>query len=438
MSEKSSVPVKADSSVDGSTGLGLPTANPYDTKLWTYIAFTLANLGLCIVYGAVLQVLLATQVNFIVGPSNRVGQLAIVTSVGALSSMIAQPVAGWVADRVHIRFGKRNFWILMGGIFSLILLIPVAYSSKVWMLTVAWAVCMWPLNTMQVNLSTFIPERTPERRRGLMSGVMGVARYGGMTFGVAIVGFSPSVHWSYVIIGILCAASAMLYAFTTKDIHRDNDNEAPQEKSTSHKTGFREDVLFTSAAHDFWLAFASRFCVIGSYFLVTGYLLYMLQDYIHYMDGTIAAATKGVAIVTAVITIGNLVCSVLGGMLSDGIGRLKIFVVCAALLFMIPALLMFFVPSWPMLLVSGAFIGIGFGTYNAVDQALVAKVLPSKATAARDLGIINFADAGPQTIAPTIAALIVTFSHNYGVIFLAMGVFCAVGALIATRLRTVS
>ncbi|WEV63992.1 MFS transporter [Bifidobacterium sp. ESL0732] len=418
--------------------------NPQSPGLWTYIAFVLANLGLCIVYGGVLQVLLATQANNIAGANNRVGQLAIVTSVGALSSMIAQPVAGWIADKTNPKFGKRKLWILLGGILSFVFLLPVAWSSSIWMLTLTWAVCMWPLNTIQVNLSAFIPERTPLNRRGLMSGIMGVARYGGMTVGVIIVGKVNSVTISYIVIGVICALAAVLYAFTTKDLTAEQRQEwssasdAQQPKAAEKSSGKSRDVLFTSAAHDFWLAFASRFCVIGSYFLVTGYMLYMLQDYIHYGNGTLKAATAGMAVVTTVITIGNLVCSVLGGLMSDSLGKLKMFVIAAALLFVIPALVMFFVHSWPALLVSCAFIGIGFGTYNAVDQALVARVLPSKDTAARDLGIINFADAGPQTVAPTIAAAIVSLTHNYGVIFLAMGVFCAIGAIIATRIRSVS
>ncbi|WP_215523526.1 MFS transporter [Varibaculum prostatecancerukia] len=412
---------------------------PKNPGLWTYVAFTLANLGLCIVYGSALQVLLATQVDAIVGPENRVGQLAIVTSVGAVSSMIAQPVAGWIADKTHVRFGKRNFWIFIGGICSLFVLFPLAFSNSVWMITLLWAACMWPLNTIQVNLSAFIPERTPINRRGLMSGVMGVARYGGMTIGVIIVGQVASTIPSYIIVGVTCALTAMLYSFTTKDLSLAERQEAiatDSDKSPS-EVNRGKNVLFTSAAHDFWLAFASRFCVIGSYFLVTGYMLYMLQDYIGYGDQTLVAAAAGVGIVTAVITIGNLVCSVLGGMLSDRLGKMKIFIVGAAALFAVPAILMYFFPSWKMLLVSAALIGIGFGTYNSVDQALVARVLPSKETAARDLGIINFADAGPQTVAPTIAAGIVAFTGDYGVIFLAMGFFCVIGAVIALRIRGV-
>ena len=42
-----------------------------------------------------------------------------------------------------------------------------------------------------------------------------------------------------------------------------------------------------------------------------------------------------------------------------------------------------------------AISGLGFGTYLAVDLALVADVLPDAADSARDLGLFNIANALP-------------------------------------------
>jgi hypothetical protein len=43
-----------------------------------------------------------------------------------------------------------------------------------------------------------------------------------------------------------------------------------------------------------------------------------------------------------------------------------------------------------------------------VDQALVIQVLPSAAARAKDLGLINIANSGPQVVAPAIAAPLVS------------------------------
>ena len=54
-------------------------------------------------------------------------------------------------------------------------------------------------------------------------------------------------------------------------------------------------------------------------------------------------------------------------------------------------------------LVGMAISGLGFGTYLAVDLALVTDVLPDAADSARDLGLFNIANALPYALAPAVA-----------------------------------
>ncbi|MGO3797115.1 MAG: MFS transporter [Pauljensenia sp.] len=403
---------------------------------WTYTTFVIANIGLCIVYGAILQVLLGVQVDAMVPLSERVAQLAIVTSVSAISATLSQPINGWIADRAQLPLGKRNSWILIGAVALFVTLFFIGRSSSVWALTAAWSVGVWFTNMMQVNLSAFIPERTPLERRGVMSGVLNASRYGSMTIGVWIAGLVNNVRITYVVIGVICLATAALYCLTTKDTSV--RVERPAEPAASVPRAPRgRDPLFTREAHDFWMAWLSRFCVVGSYFLVIGYLLYIMQDYVGYGDGSIQAATIGVSLVATIVTIGNVFFAIGGGWLADRTGRIKAFVVCAALLFVAPAVIMSVAPGQTAMLISGLLIGIGFGVYNGVDQALVSLVLPSKENAGRDLGVINLADAGPQIIAPSVAALLITITGTYASLFVAMGVICALGALAVSRVRSV-
>jgi hypothetical protein len=54
-----------------------------------------------------------------------------------------------------------------------------------------------------------------------------------------------------------------------------------------------------------------------------------------------------------------------------------------------------------------------------VDQALVIQVLPSAAARAKDLGLINIANSGPQVVAPAIAAPLVSQFGGYPALYLA-------------------
>ena len=69
--------------------------------------------------------------------------------------------------------------------------------------------------------------------------------------------------------------------------------------------------------------------------------------------------------------------------------------------------------------------------YTSVDQALNIEVLPDKATAAKDLGILNMANSGGQLIGPIIAASIFAGTGSYRWVFLvAMVLLVASAALI--------
>ncbi len=80
-------------------------------------------------------------------------------------------------------------------------------------------------------------------------------------------------------------------------------------------------------------------------------------------------------------------------------------------------------PIWTAALVAAAILGVGFGMYIEVDGALVTQVLPSAVNRGKDLGVINIANTLPQSLAPAVAALVVSVAHSYLLLFLLAAVF---------------
>ncbi len=65
----------------------------------------------------------------------------------------------------------------------------------------------------------------------------------------------------------------------------------------------------------------------------------------------------------------------------------------------------------------------------AVDLALVVDVLPSGASAAKDLGVLNIAGALPSSVAPAVAPLILALSGgSYGALYAVAGLCALLGA----------
>jgi MFS family permease len=94
-------------------------------------------------------------------------------------------------------------------------------------------------------------------------------------------------------------------------------------------------------------------------------------------------------------------------------------------------------PSYTMLLLGAAVAGIGHGVYEGVNLALVTEVLPDRSQhAAKDLGLLNIANALPQVVAPLAAPVILDASHgNYTLLFLIAGLLPVIGAALLLPLK---
>jgi Na+/melibiose symporter-like transporter len=94
-------------------------------------------------------------------------------------------------------------------------------------------------------------------------------------------------------------------------------------------------------------------------------------------------------------------------------------------------------PTFTAVEIYAAFAGLAFGTYLSVDAALVTLVLPRSEDAARDLGVLNIANAGPQVLAPLFAALIIGHLGGYRVLFIIGGCCGVAGAIAVLPVRSV-
>ncbi len=101
--------------------------------------------------------------------------------------------------------------------------------------------------------------------------------------------------------------------------------------------------------------------------------------------------------------VGIVLTSLVAGWLSDRLGRRKLFVAVAGVVGVVGLVLIALAPSLSMVLVGEFVMGAGMGVFYAVDLALITDVLPSDQDNAKDLGVVNIAQALPQSIVPAAA-----------------------------------
>lgn len=388
-----------------------------------------ANSAMMAVYMGVGSVLLPTQIEEIAG-DDKVAVLGLIGGISAIFATAFNPIAGALSDRS----GRRNPWVLGGAIGSLAALALLGSVSTALLVGIGWCLVQATMNVYQAAVTAIVPDRIPAARRGTASALVGLGLPIGGTVGVLIASqTAENVRIGYLVFGGVVAAAALLLTSFFRDEPRPEG--AVPDAPAAPKAAQIKAFLSSLGHHDFRWAFIGRALMVLGYFSVVGYQLYILDDHIELPDGL--TPPDAMALLTPVSMIAMAVSTVVGGLLSDRWNRRKVFVGVSAALAGVVMVVPVISPTWTGMLVFSALNGLAFGCFMAVDTALVTLVLPRAEDAARDMGVLNIANAGPQIIAPFVASAVVTTLGGYTPLFLVGGALSLIGALAILPIRSV-
>jgi MFS family permease len=396
-------------------------------------AYALAYLGMWVALLTPVVVTLAVRVQQI-DPDGKEGSLALVTGVGALLALVANPFFGHLSDRTTSRFGMRRPWLVGGALTGTLGLAVVSLAQDVPVLLIGWCIAQAGLNAVLAVLTALLPDQVPAEQRGRVSGLLGMAMAAATVLGTFLAqALQGSSFWMFMAPSLFGLVSALLLASVLRD-RRLEPGDRPRYDAREFARGFWVNPVRNP---DFGWAWLSRFLLFMGVATLLTYQAYYLTDRLHVP----AAEVARLVFVATLVQTGFVVAgSNASGWLSDRLGRRKIFVLSSAVVFGLGLLLIGLADSFPMFLAGMALTGVGQGVYLAVDLALVADVLPNRETdAAKDLGVFNIANAMPQSLAPAIAPvfLAVGGGGNYPVLFGAAAVFAVIGALSIQPVRRV-
>lgn len=202
-------------------------------------------------------------------------------------------------------------------------------------------------------------------------------------------------------------------------------------------------------APDFYYALAGRTLMMGGYWMITTYQLFITQDYIYAGDRNAVDKAAAVIATMGVITlVVSLIAAVTAGPITDRIGRRKLPVALASCLFAVGAAMPLLFRSAMGMYLFAAIAGLGYGVYNAIDQALNVAVLPNPKEAGKDLGILNLANTLSTVIGAVLTSIIVSVAkfvmHSSGTptaayawVFVVAIVIVLIAAALIMRIRNV-
>ncbi|MFE1555686.1 MFS transporter [Streptomyces sp. NPDC058734] len=384
----------------------------------------LGNTAMYALYVGVAGILLALQVER-VDPADKVANFGLIAGVSAVFATVFNPVAGALSDRT----GRRDPWILGGGLAAVPAMLLLGLADTILLITIAWCLGQAVMNVYQAALTSVVPDRVPVSARGKASAAVGLGLpFGSVLGALAGAAFADDFRTGFLVFGAIVAGAAVLFTACSREQRLPARAPLPVRAQLAAFAGALRD-------HDFRWAFIGRALLVLGYFAVSGYQLYVLQDHTVLPEGMELEAA--VALLMPLTSVAMVVSTVAGGWLSDRLDRRKLFVGASAMLSAVALVIPAVSASWTAMLAFSVVNGLAFGSYMAVDTALVTMVLPAAEDAARDMGVLNIANAGPQIVAPFVASVVVSVSGGYTALFVVAAVLAVAGALAVRPIRGV-
>lgn len=372
---------------------------------------------------ALLPVVVAAQVLLFVSNQDKVVLFGILSTVGTLAALLAQPLIGALSDHTRVHYGRRRPYILLGTVLSLIGMALLAKTASLLVFALAFLLVQIASNGSTAAYQSLIPDRVPPEQRGSAAGYMGLMTIFGSFASLAAAAYlfsnvGPGPNQAaeiqddssafYLLTGVILLVTTII---TVIGIAENRPGELPSPKPdtpalTARRVPWRRRVVELWVAplrhYNFRWVFLTRLSLMMGLWLFQTFIEYYLDDVLH-LDNFIEAT----GVLAGLALVGAVVSAVAAGWLSDKTGRVKI-VYLASGLMALAASAFVVAPSawllWPM----AVLFGLGYGAYLSVDWALAVDALPSLQEAGKDMGLWSIASNLPTVAAPVVGSVVIT------------------------------
>lgn len=387
-------------------------------------------LGWLVPYLGVNSTLLPAKIQQI-APNQKVQIVATLATIAMVVATIANIIEGALSDRTISRWGKRNPWIVLGLITTLITFYCLTKVTTVHGIILNWSLFQVALNMMVAPIVAFIADKAPKKYRGGVSAFYGI----GMNIGTPVGTMIASRYITNINSGIyVFMIFEIVFTVIGLLLVGDGSNKGAQVKKL-HGSELLEAFIppIHGDIRDFYLAVFGKLLFVSAQFIITGYQLYIFVDY---MKQSSSIAAHSLSIMSTILLITGVAFAAIGGPLADKFHSLKLLVAISTVVMGLGVAAPALDPApWTMFVYAGL-SGCAMGMYNSVDQALNVSVLPNPNNAAKDLGIVNLANSLGQVFGPIVAATIIS-AAGYRMMFPAAGIMCLVGAILILMIKKV-
>jgi MFS family permease len=247
-----------------------------------------------------------------------------------------------------------------------------------------------------------VPDLIPPAQVGLASGLVGLFTVLGVVVGTALASLGLATG-DFVIptiaLGVI-ELFTMLSLFFRLDEGRTAKNRGGKSWAAVAMEAWGRDVL---KERSFMFLVASRFFILGGGFFLIG----LLVPYLERAQGITNPDERAILILvsTGIVALCTAIATIPAARIADRYGRKRVIYV-ACLVAGIGMTIAALAPSVPAFIAGAILMGIGTGSFLAVDWALMTEIIP-KASSGRYMGISNVATATNGVVSAFIGGVLV-------------------------------
>jgi MFS family permease len=257
--------------------------------------------------------------------ANKVRDLATITTLAAVLTVFGLIAGGMISDRSRSRWGQRTPTIAVSCLIAMALLAALGMARSILVLTILAPALWLTLAFYQAAVIAMLSDRVALDDRGKAAAAIAMGTPIGLFIGVNVATALASTFAAYLsLAGLLLLATLCLLVGT------------PEAPATSPRIARAPEVAAASRSllsafrsRNFMLTFVSRALMFLSFFSVTGYLFFLLQDYIGVANILGRDAGQAVGQLLSILTIAWLIVTPITGYIADRVKHTSTRTTCA-------------------------------------------------------------------------------------------------------------
>jgi MFS family permease len=383
-------------------------------------------------------VVLPSEVREFFPPGQVNTYIGLATAVGAVFAVVVPPLVGAWSDRVTTTWGRRRPFMVAGVLLGVVGLLVMMTAGSYAQLLVGHVIAQIFLNGAAAAYYAIIPDIVPDPEFGKASGFLaGMQQGGGLLGFVLTAGFGAlhAVRLSFLVMAVVLVLSLLPVLWASRGEGRRPVAITPRGPLLPAIQKFLRPLW----SGDFGWVIFTRMMVTAGVAAVFYFLSSFFKDVVH-----VANTDQFTSIWLVVAFLAMIGPGVWGGTASDRHGRKRFVYAAGGVQILVAAYFIAFYPTQQAVVIAlGAFYGIGYGLYLAVDWALACDTIPDRAQAAKDMGLFHVAQTLPNSIIPAIEGPLIDHfngvapNSGYRVAFGSVILFFTLGTVFVSRIRSV-